>query len=64
MVGQTISLCDGKYYDHDKLSYMSSECSDMLPGMPVTREEQLSGHGGVVYAWDLERYLLGLPVID
>lgn len=64
MTGQTISLCDGKYYDHICKGYFSSSCSDMFPDMPVTREEQLGGHGGVVYAWDLERYLRGLPVID
>lgn len=44
--------------------YESTSCSGMLPGMPVSYEEPLTGHGVVVYRSDLERYLLGLPIID
>lgn len=50
MRGQTMSLCDGRKYNHDSKVY----------------EEACGGvsHGGVVYRHDLERYLLDLPVID
>ncbi len=67
MRGQTMMLCDGTKYDHERQGYFTTECSDMLPEMPVTREEIPylgMGHGGVVYRSDLERYLRGLPVID
>lgn len=50
MRGQTVTLCEGKRYNHDTKEY----------------EEDCGGisHGAVVYTCDLERYLLGLPVID
>lgn len=67
MVGQTMMLCDGTMYDHERQGYFTTECSNMLPGMPILREEigyVNSGHGGVVYRTDLQRYLWGLPVID
>jgi hypothetical protein len=44
--------------------HYSMGCSGMLPGMPVKADEVLPGHGAIVYATDLHRYLLGLPVID
>lgn len=66
MRGQTMSICEGTTYDHNRKGYFSTECSEMLPGMPVRREEiPLAGHHGpVVYGHDLKRFLLGLPVID
>jgi hypothetical protein len=51
MRGQTMSICDGRAYNHEKERYEPTECS----GRP---------HGVVVYPWDLERFLAGLPVID
>jgi hypothetical protein len=64
--GQTMSICNGSTYDHDLKGYFSTACSNMLPGMPLKKEEieTLGGHGPVVYRWDLERFLLNLPVID
>jgi hypothetical protein len=67
MRGQTMTLCDGTEYDHARKGYFTTACSNMLPGMPLTREEigyLAMGHGGVVYKWDLERFLRGLPIID
>lgn len=66
MRGQTMSICEGYRYDHDKLGYFSTECSNMLPGMPVLKTEipLLGGHGGIVYTWDFRRFASGLPVID
>jgi hypothetical protein len=66
MTGQTMSLCDGSAYDHDREGYYSTECSSMLPGMPLKKEEikGLGGHGPVVYRWDLERFLTNMPVFD
>lgn len=49
MSGQTMVLCDGKYYDHHLGKYLSTECGP---------------HGGIVYPWDLQRFLDGLPIID
>jgi hypothetical protein len=51
MRGQTMMLCDGRGYDHETKTYYATECS------PI-------GHGGVVFTWDAQRYLDGLPVID
>lgn len=67
MRGKTISLCDGTTYDHERKGYVTTECSGMLPGIPVLREEipyALTGHGGVVYTRYVERYIRGLSVID
>lgn len=50
MTGQTMAICQGKLYNHKTRQYEES-CGGV-------------GHGGVVYAWDLDRYLSGLPVID
>lgn len=44
--------------------YETTECSGLLPGMPVSDDEVLGGHGPVVYRWDLERFLAGLDVFD
>lgn len=49
MYGQTMSLCDGRRYDHDLLEYV-----DTCP----------EPHGVVVYKWDLQRFLDGRPIID
>jgi hypothetical protein len=49
MRGQTVSLCDGKFYDHTLKQEIDSNCGP---------------HGVVVYADDVLRYLQGKPVID
>lgn len=49
MVGQTISRCSGSYYDAFSSSYRRTNCGP---------------HGLVVYFGDVQRYMLGLPVID
>jgi hypothetical protein len=49
MSGQTMALCDGLEYNHDKREYIQS-CE--------------VGHGPVTYGWDILRFLEGLPVID
>jgi hypothetical protein len=64
MRGQTVSACDGREYNHGHKSYFTTSCSGMMPGMPLGRDEVPGGHGMVVYPWDLERFLAGLPVID
>lgn len=43
MSGQTMMLCQGRAYDHESKQY-----HEACGGIP---------HGGVVYAWDLKRYL-------
>lgn len=50
MHGQTMMLCDGRRYD-DQIRLMLP-----IPGHPA--------HGTIVYTWDVERYLRGLPIID
>lgn len=50
MYGQTMTMCDGRQYNHDTREYEES-CGGV-------------GHGGVVYTWDLQRFLDGRPVID
>jgi hypothetical protein len=66
MRGQTMSLCNGSTYDHDKKAYFTTACSEMLPGMPLLASEVplLEGHGGIVYTWDFQRFVRGLPVTD
>lgn len=49
MSGQTQSICDGRSYDHEKREYQQTGCGP---------------HGPVVYVWDLDRWLAGLPVVD
>ena len=51
MVGQTMSICDGRSYNHEKREYEATECAD-------------SPHGVVVYRSDLERFQRGLPIYD
>jgi hypothetical protein len=51
MRGQTMSICDGRSYNHEARQYESTECAD-------------SPHGIVCYPSDVQRYLRGLPVID
>ena len=51
MRGQTGALCTGLRYDHDIQEY-------------VIDENCVSGHGPVVYTWDVERFLSGRPIID
>lgn len=50
MNGQTVAFCEGRAYNHDKKEYY-----EVCDGVH---------HGVVVYKWDLERFLNGLPVID
>lgn len=50
MRGQTMTLCEGRRYNHDTKEYEES-CGGLA-------------HGGIVYRWDLERYLEGRPIID
>ena len=50
MYGQTMTLCEGRQYNHDTKEYEVA-CDGVA-------------HGGVVYSWDLNRFLRGLPVID
>lgn len=49
MSGQTVSLCDGKSWNYEKMEYEPAGCGP---------------HGPVVYSWDLTRFLDGLPIID
>jgi hypothetical protein len=51
MRGQTMSVCDGREYNYAEKRYQPTKCA----GHP---------HGVVAYPWDVERFLLGLPVID
>lgn len=50
MYGQTMMICDGRQYDHETKEYVEA-CGG-------------EAHGVVVYSWDVERWALGLPVID
>lgn len=49
MNGQTMGLCDGRRYDHEKREHLATGCGP---------------HGAVVYGHDLRRFLAGLPVVD
>jgi len=49
MNGQTIAMCDGKLYNYASDEYEPTYCGP---------------HGFVVYAWDLQRFLDGKPIID
>jgi len=51
MVGQTMSVCDGREYDHDKKEYHPTACAD-------------SPHGVVTYTVDVRRFLAGRPPLD
>lgn len=48
MSGQTMAICDGRRYNDDSREY----------------EPTGHAHGLVVYRWDVERFLAGLPVVD
>lgn len=51
MRGQTVMLCEGRSYNYDTKEYEPNECAD-------------NPHGPVIYKWDVERYVRGLPIID
>jgi len=51
MRGQTGMICTGQKYNYDTEKYEPSECGD-------------EPHGMVIYSWDVDRFFLGLPVID
>lgn len=48
MYGQTMMLCEGRLYNHESKSY----------------EPTHDAHGPVVYAWDVERWERGGPILD
>lgn len=47
MYGQTMMLCEGRSYNHQKREYELS-CAGIM-------------HGPIVYAWDLKRFLEIIP---
>lgn len=49
MAGQTEMLCDGQEYNHETGKYEPTGCGP---------------HGIITYRQDVERFLLGLPVVD
>jgi hypothetical protein len=49
MYGQTMTLCDGKEYDHELKEYKNTNCGP---------------HGAVVYPWDLKGFLDGRQAWD
>ena len=49
MRGQTVMGCDGREYSHKLQKYIPTNCGP---------------HGTIVYPWDLERFLKGLPPLD
>ena len=49
MRGQTMGYCTGTKYNHDTEQEEFTECGP---------------HGGIVYKWDVDRFLKVLPVID
>jgi len=51
MTGQTMTLCEGRSYNHEKREYVENACAN-------------DPHGAVVYTHDLRRFVAGLPVID
>lgn len=51
MHGQTMSICEGRLYNHETESYEPDECAN-------------NPHGIVTYAWDLRRYTENLPPYD
>lgn len=44
MRGQTMMVCEGRKYNHELRQYEVDEC-------------EKTPHGGVVYMWDLHRFL-------
>jgi len=53
MYGQTMTLCEGRFWDEETKEYVADECG------PPPR-----GHGAVIYTHDLERFLRAGPIID
>jgi hypothetical protein len=51
MNGQTMTLCDGRKYNHDAKEYQISACGD-------------EPHGVVVFSSDFEDYLAGFDPAD
>lgn len=51
MRGQTMAICEGQKFNRDTGEYETS-CGGVAHGMTI------------VYPWDLERFLKGLPIID
>lgn len=49
--GQTMAICSGQVYNHDKGEYEPSLCAG-------------EAHGTVVYVHDVKRWLAGQPIID
>ncbi len=49
MAGQTVAVCDGRQYNYDTKEYEPTGCGP---------------HGSATYAWDLQRFLDGRPIID
>lgn len=81
MTGQTMSLCDGRTYRHDRSHgdwcEYGKNCGPQIDEYGYGYKCDYTGtgeyldsmckdnpHGIVVYTWDFERYLAGLPVID
>jgi len=49
MHGQTVAICDGRQYNHDKGEYEDTSCGP---------------HGVIYYSWDVSRFMAGKPIID
>lgn len=49
MGGQTMLICDGYRYDREIRQSVPNDCGP---------------HSTVIYAWDVERFLSGLPIVD
>lgn len=52
MRGQTGAICTGTRYNHDTGAYELSPCA------------KTGAHGYVVYRWDVERFMVGGPILD
>lgn len=46
MNGQTMMLCNGLQFNHETREHEATECAPY-------------GHGGIVYEWDVRRFLSG-----
>ena len=51
MRGQTMMLCEGRRYNHEKGRYEPDACAE-------------HPHGVVIYAHDFDRWRAGLPIVD
>lgn len=49
MRGQTMAICDGRYYSHEDKQYYEDGCGP---------------HGTIVYYWDVVTFLEGHPITD